>query len=333
VTAKRVALASLVAAAGLLALGGWWTRPAPLVPDVSASIDPGLDPDAYLAREESNAASRYGIVEGTEKRITWQGHAGDRTPLAVVYLHGFSATRQEIHPVPIRVAKALAANLFETRLTGHGRQREKMIGVTAEDWLRDGAEALAVGAAIGERLVIMGTSTGATLALAMARHPLFNRVESLILLSPNWGPAASGAELATGPYGPQLTRLMAGDEHAWIAANDEQERFWTTRYPTDSLIEMLRLVKLADTLTGEVAVPSALLIYSPNDDVISVPRVLDGFARLPARRKEVIAVEDPRSLSRHVLTGSILAPAETLPTVERIVQFLGRGDEPARSRH
>jgi esterase/lipase len=322
VTAKRVALTALVLGAGLLVLGGWWTRPPLLVPAPGKSIDPGADPDAYLAQVEANAASRYGIVPGAEKRIVWQGSSGDRTPRAVIYLHGFSATRQEIHPVPIRVANALGANLFETRLTGHGRLREKMVGVTAEAWLRDGAEALAVGAEIGERLVVIGTSTGATLALAMARDPLFARVESLILLSPNWGPAATATDLATGPYGPQLTRLLAGDEYSWSAVNDEQERFWTTRYPTDAIVEMLRLVKLADTLTGEVRVPSALLIYSPRDDVVSVPRLLDGFERLPAQRKAVIAMDDPRSLSRHVLTGAILAPAETLPTVEQIVDFL-----------
>jgi esterase/lipase len=321
-TAKRVALTALVLGAGLLVLGGWWTRPPLLIPESGESVDPGADPDAYLARVEANAASRYGIVPGAEKRIVWQGKIGDRTQRAVIYLHGFSATRQEIHPVPIRVANALGANLFETRLTGHGRRREEMVGVTAEAWLRDGAEALAVGAAIGERLVVIGTSTGATLALAMARHPLFARVESLILLSPNWGPAAAGADFATGPYGPQLTRLLTGDEHAWSAVNDEQERFWTTRYPTDAIVEMLRLVKLADALTGEARVASALLIYSPQDDVVSVPRLLDGFERLPARRKEVVAMDDPRSLSRHVLTGAILAPAETLPTVEQIVDFL-----------
>lgn len=321
-TAKRLALGAVVLGAGLLTLGGWLTRPAPLVPEAVASVDPGADPDAYLARVETEAASRYGVVQGAQKRILWQGDAGDRTSRAVIYLHGFSATRQEIHPVPTRVANALGANLFETRLSGHGRRREEMVGVTAEDWLRDGAEALAVGAAIGERLVVMGTSTGATLALAMARHPLFANVESLILLSPNWGPAAAGTDLATGPYGPQLTRLLTGDEHAWNAVNDEQERFWTTRYPTDAIIEMLRLVKLADALTEEAQVASALLIYSPQDDVVSVPRLLNGFERLPAQRKAVIAMDDPRSLSPHVLTGAILAPAETLPTVERIVDFL-----------
>lgn len=321
-TARRVALVVLVLGGGLLALGGWWTRPPALIPEFSDNVDPGEDPDAYLARAEANAASRYGIVAGTEKRIIWRDGVHTRTPFAVVYLHGFSATRQEIHPVPLRVARALGANLFETRLTGHGRRREEMVGVKAENWLRDGAEALAIGAAIGERLVVVGTSTGATLALTLARHPLFANVDSLILLSPNFGPAAAGSELATGPYGPQLTRLMAGDEHTWIAANDEQERFWTTRYPTDAIIEMLRLVKLADSLTDEIRVPSALLIYSPQDDVVSVPRLLDGFERLPARRKAVIAVKEPRSLSRHVLTGSILAPAETLPTVERIMEFL-----------
>jgi esterase/lipase len=149
----------------------------------------------------------------------------------LLYFHGFSATRQEIAPVPELVARSLGANLFETRLAGHGQQREAISGIAAETWLEDGAEALAIGRALGERIIIIGTSTGATLALALAEHPDFSAVESLVLLSPNWGPAAEGSEVATGPFGPQLTRLFAGEWHEWEPANELQARYCAPRYP------------------------------------------------------------------------------------------------------
>ncbi|MDD4273595.1 MAG: hypothetical protein PHG14_07705 [Desulfobacter postgatei] len=38
-----------------------------------------------------------------------------------VYIHGFSATRKETAPLSDLVAKTLNANLFYTRLSGHGR--------------------------------------------------------------------------------------------------------------------------------------------------------------------------------------------------------------------
>ncbi|MEE4278601.1 MAG: alpha/beta fold hydrolase [Halieaceae bacterium] len=309
---------------GLLILGGWFTQPPALeAPASTLQLPPDLDD--YLETTEANVASRYGIIEGAQKRIRWNGAIGRRSDVAVIYLHGLSATRQEISPVPTLIAQALDANLFETRLRGHGRQRERLSSIRAEEWLADGVEALTIGAALGDRLLVIGTSTGATLALALAEHPLFERVQSLVFMSPNWGPAAGGTGIATGPYGPQLLRLIAGKEHRWTAANDQQERYWTTRYPTATLVEMYRLVKLADQLTEHAAVEQALLIYSPEDDVVSVPRLLDGFERLPAARKEIERVDRPRSLSKHVLAGSILGPSETAPMVDRIVRFMGDG--------
>jgi pimeloyl-ACP methyl ester carboxylesterase len=237
-------------------------------------------------------------------------------------VHGFSATRQEIAPVPERVAAALGANLFETRLAGHGRERDGLVDVRAEEWLDDGRELLGVGRALGERLTLIGTSTGATLALALASHPDFRVVDSLVLISPNFGPAPPGAGIMTGPFGPQLTRTLVGPYNEWPAANDLQARYWTTRYPSAALVEMMRLVQLARRQLPQAQVNSALLVYSPGDDVVSVPRLLAAFDALPAARKEVLRIDAPRSLSRHVLAGDILAPAETPWVARAITDFL-----------
>ncbi len=320
-------LVSVVLLLLAVVVGGLLTQPPALSATTETSAlnlpsDPALL-DRYLADAESSSAERYGIVEGAEKHLRWYGTPGERSEFAVVYLHGFSATRQEIHPVPERVADELGANLFSTRWRGHGRQREQMSGMTAEDWLQDGVEALSIGAAIGEKVIIIGTSTGATMAVALARHPLFSRIEGLVLTSPNWGlPFANGGtQLATGLYGRPLIRYFMGEEHEWEPANDLQARYWTTRYPSDAVIEMFRLVKLADELTEEARVPNAMLVYSPKDDTVSVPHLLDGFERMPAARKATVSIEEPRSLSSHVLAGDILGPEETEPMVRRIVDF------------
>lgn len=315
-----------------LAGGGWLTRPPLLSPDLpeamrlSGSIA-GLAetaPDDYLRAQESKVRKEFGITPGAEKRIVWSAAPGARSEYVVIYLHGFSATRQEIAPVPEHVAKALGANLFETRLAGHGREREALSDVRAEEWLEDGVEALAIGKALGEKLILMGTSTGATVALAMPRSADFAAVDSLILISPNFGPAAAGAEMAVGPYGPQLTRLFGGEYRQWQAANDLQEKYWDTRYPTAAVVEMMRLVALANTLTTEAQVPRALLVYSPQDDVVSVEKLLAGFAALPAGHKEIQVIENPDSLSPHVLTGDILAPNTSAATARLISDFVRR---------
>ncbi len=51
------------------------------------------DFDAYLAGAESQLSD---ITPNTEKKIIWAGVPGAKTPLSIVYLHGFTATRQEL---------------------------------------------------------------------------------------------------------------------------------------------------------------------------------------------------------------------------------------------
>jgi len=103
--------------------------------------DLGADLDAYLSESE---ALFENIREGAQKEIIWAGTPGEVTPFSVVYVHGFSASKGEIRPVPDNVAEALGANLFFTRLTGHGQDGDALGRVTANDWLNDVAEALAI---------------------------------------------------------------------------------------------------------------------------------------------------------------------------------------------
>ena len=126
---------------------------------VNSAVVPTLpdDLDAYLATSEAAAATQFPIIPNTEKRIRWQS-PGQQTEWAIIYLHGFSATRQEISPTTELIADALGANLFETRLAGHGRTAGVMEEMRAEDWLDDATEALAIGARIGKRTILIGTS-------------------------------------------------------------------------------------------------------------------------------------------------------------------------------
>lgn len=304
-----------------VAIGAWISTPAKLAPTPPSAVIPGAVDD-YLRAREAAAEKEFGLVPGAQKRVLWAVAPGQRSEYALVYLHGFSATRQEIAPVPELVAEALGANLFETRLAGHGRETEKLTHISAEQWMQDGAEALAIAKTLGDKIILMGTSTGATLALAMARHPDYALVNSLVLLAPNFGPAGRGTGITTGPYGPQLTRLILGERRSWVPANPLQAKYWSTDYPTASLVEMMRLVDLAQTLTKEASTAKAMLVYSPKDDVVSVSKLVAGFDALPAQRKQVLRVDEPDSLSPHVFTGDILAPGTSSDIAAKISAFI-----------
>lgn len=315
----RIGGAAAAAALALAALLFVLTPPrltsAGVAPDLPADID------AYLLASEAAEAGSFPLIENVEKRIRWQT-PGTRTDFVVVYLHGFSATRQEIAPVPELVADALNANLFETRLTGHGRLRGAMQATTAEDWLDDAAEALAIGNVLGDRIVLVGTSTGGTLALAMIGHPLMERVDTIALISPNMGPRDPAAQWLTRPAGPLIARVMVGDTRSWKAHNSEQDRYWSTSYPTSALVEVMRLVDRAEEAILAPLDARLLMLLSRDDAVISPAAAEAAFETIDAAQKQLVHISDAGDPSNHVLAGRILSPDTTDDTAVLITEFV-----------
>jgi len=292
---------------------------------------PSVDPPArgprlpgdlseYLASSESQFAD---LRAGADKRIVWADPARrHRTPLSVVYLHGFSASRQETYPLADRLAAKLGANLFYTRLTGHGRSPRAMGEASAEAWLDDALEALAIGRRIGERVILVGGSTGATLAIWVATRDDADALHALVLFAPNFGPANRAAEILLWPWGEALARLLIGDYRTWTPANAQQARYWTTRYPVGALTEMMALVELVrEQDLGRVDQP-VLVLYSEGDRVVDVDAIKRHYARFGSEHKRLVAVEsaDP---AQHVLAGDALSPSTTDAVVSRILAFLG----------
>lgn len=277
----------------------------------------------WLKESETRANANEALIPDTEKRIRWyQERTNSKSRYSVVYLHGFSATRQEIAPVGAMVADALEANLFETRLTGHGHLQNPLKDVRAEDWIEDAAEALSIGALIGERIIVMGTSTGATLALAMAGHPSFEAVSTIVLLSPNFAVQDPKAEFLTWPGGPQLASMVAGKTRSWTAQNELQARYWSTTYPMDAVIEMMRLVKYVRGKLPMRLEQSVLTIYSPADTVVDIDWIIKGSDQLDSPHKKLVEIPGSKDQSNHVLAGDIMAPENNLPITDHIVGFI-----------
>jgi esterase/lipase len=315
----QIGLLALFAAIALAAVA---TAPPNLVNEAATPQING-DLDAWLAASEHAAGLSTELIPDTEKRIRWfAGHRGSRTRYSLVYLHGFSATRQEIAPVGEWVADRLGANLFETRLRGHGQIQNPLVGVRAEDWLEDAAEALAVGAAIGGEIILMGTSTGATLALAMAGHPSFAHVGYLVLISPNFAPRDPSAEFLTWPGGPQLAYMVAGDTRSWTPRNDLQARYWSTTYPMDAVIEMMRLVKYVRAQLPMRLEQPLLVIYSPADQVVDTARITQAYEQMHSPRQQLIEIPVSGDPSNHVLAGSIMSPETNAAVSDSIVEFI-----------
>ena len=212
--------------------------------------------------------------------------------------------------------------VFETRLTGHGHTQQPMAGATAESWIDDAATALAIGEALGDRLVVLSTSTGGTLSLAMLGKPAMANVDTLAMISPNLMPADPAARWLTRPLGPLLARLMVGETRSWTAHNERQARYWTTTYPTAAVVEVMRLVDRAEARLPATIDHKLIMFVSPADRVVSAAAARAAFDAIEAPAKRWVDVPESGDPSNHVLAGDILAPERTREVADRIVEFV-----------
>ena len=77
--------------------------------------------------------------------------------------------------MPDMVANSLGANIFYTRLTGHGRTTDAMREASVTAWMQDLAEAFEIGTVIGEEVIILSCSTGGTLVAAGIADGIFSK--------------------------------------------------------------------------------------------------------------------------------------------------------------
>ena len=263
------------------------------------------------------------VIPGTEERRVRYGGA-ESTEWVVLWVHGFSATRQSTAPLAQTVADSLQANLLEVRLSGHGLASNALEGVRAEHWLADGERALRDAASMGNRIVAIGSSTGATLLTAMLETDLADRVDTVVMLSPNFAPADAKSEWVLAPGGRLLAWLVEGFESCWEPRNELQAKYWSTCYPVAAAVEVMRLVELARRVGASELEQDVLVFYSPDDMVVSPQAILTAYEALDVPRKQLIEVNDADDTSNHVLAGDILSPSTTDRIAGEIVAFTRR---------
>ncbi|MBY6055602.1 alpha/beta hydrolase [Leisingera daeponensis] len=307
----------------LTAAGLWGFGPYEEV-DLGASFDArkfGEGVEVYFESVESRFKD---ITPGVEKRVVWAGQAETRTPVSVLYIHGFSATSEEIRPVPDRVAQALGANLVFTRLTGHGRSGAAMLDGSPKAWMQDTAEALAAAAQVGELVVVIANSTGATLAAVAALDAeLSKTIDAMVLMSPNFGLNTVFAPLLTWPAARYWLPPLAGQEIELPVRSEEYGRFWTTRYPSAAVMPLAALLKTVRGMDFSRTGVPVLFWYSDGDKVVR-PDLTAGIAAQWGGTVTVHLV--PPGLADdahgHVLAGDVVSPSQTQATVDGILNWL-----------
>ena len=234
-----------------------------------------------------------------EARIVWaNANKKQKTPYAIVYLHGFSATWAEGEPVHRDFAKRYGCNLYLARLAGHGiGSQDSYKDLTVDQLLASATKAIAIAKQLGEKVIVMATSTGATLSLYIAaNHP---ELAGLILYSPLIDFYSPALYLLNKPWGLQIARLAFGSKYYDFSAvsTKKKQQYWTTRYRFEGTVALKSLVAntMEKSLFAQVKQPLFLGYYYKDeenqDKVVSVKAMRTMYDQLgtPAPQKRQVA--------------------------------------------
>lgn len=260
----------------------------PVVPSAPDQLE------AYIKQNEA----KHKVKPDNEARIVWLDSTRTKTEYSVVYLHGFSASQEEGAPVHSDFAKRFGCNLYLARLADHGIDTtEQLLYFTADRFWESTKEALAIGSAIGDKVILMSTSTGGTVALMLAaEYP--DEVYALINMSPNIDINDPSAFLLNEPWGLQIAKMVFGSDYQVINYNADRLPYWNDKYRLESLTQLQELIeeKMNKSTFVKVKQPSLTLYYYKDeehqDPTVKVSAMLKMEEELgtPAAMKEAIAI-------------------------------------------
>jgi pimeloyl-ACP methyl ester carboxylesterase len=207
------------------------------LPVIAADVSEIAD---YVKEQEA----AYNIKADNESRIWWADSVGQRTEYVLLYLHGFSASYYEGFPVNYDLSARFGMNAYVPRLAAHGLvSEEPLLEMTPESLYRSAREALAIARVLGEKVIVMGTSSGGMLSLMLAAD-FPELVDALILYSPNIRIKDKAAPLLSGPWGLQIARLAFGGKYRETADDKDGKicRYWNCRYRLEAAVYLQQLV-------------------------------------------------------------------------------------------
>lgn len=236
-----------------------------------------------------------GLKPDNESRFIWRDSIPQKTPYVVLYLHGFTASWAEGEPIHREFAQRYGCNLYIPRLYAHGlKDKDAMLTFNSDSLLASAARALAVSKQMGEKVILMSTSTGGTLSLLLAAED--PDIAGIIAYSPNIAIANDAAFLLNGPWGLEIARRVYEGEYRSYEAPADYQKYWTTTYRLEALVALQNMLEygMTESVFSKIHQPFFLGYYFKNeeeqDHVVSVAAMQEMFSQLstpPALKREV----------------------------------------------
>jgi len=286
------------------------------LPDLKVDID-------TLAQWVDQREAGLKLRPDNQARIIWANDSlREKTRFSVLYLHGFSASWYEGYPVHMEFARMLGANLYLSRLASHGIETsDPLIDMTPYRLYESAKEALIIAKALGEKVVVVGMSTGGTVALKLAAD-FPEWVDALVLLSPNIEIYDAGASLLSGPWGLQIAKMIGGSgKYRYLDPGSKTEqKYWYKTYRWEATVYLQQFIDMTmkRAIFAQVKQPVFLAYYykskKEQDKVVKVKAMLNMFEQLgtPGELKYKVALPNA---GRHEI-----ACEETSKSIEELLK-------------
>jgi esterase/lipase len=268
---------------------GFLIGPKPPVPlfETPAIALPASLTDLEKQINDSEKAVKV-IKPDNQARIVWADSSKkEKTKIAILYLHGFSASQAEGDPVHKDLAKKYNANLYLSRLAEHGIDKgdSTMINLTADEYEASAEKALGIAKRLGDEVVVIGTSAGGALTLFLASH--HPEIKAIVLYSPCVKLYDGTAVILNKHWGLQIARLVSGGPMKKFESDSEAHaNYWELEYRIEALVALQNLVSntMKPVVFSKIKCPVFLGYYYKNeteqDNTVSVPAMLKMYDEL-----------------------------------------------------
>ena len=301
----------------LIILLGYFLGPSARTPVIDATPLPLNHSTSSLSQQETDIkkkeAQQKDLRKDNEARIVWADSSKkQKTPYAIVYLHGFSASQAEGFPIHQNLAARYGCNLYLSRLYAHGlNEKEPLLDFNSEKLIESAKEAILIGKQLGEKVIVMSTSTGGTLSLILAAAD--KDIAGLIMYSPNVDLYDNKSFLLIQPWGLQIARMVIGGNYYTFKASPEAQKYWNTKYRIEALVELKSLLNVSMNKKTFEAVHQPVFVgyyfkdETHQDDVVSIPRMKEMYNELgtPPALKRIVNFPDAKY---HVIGSSYWNP-------------------------
>jgi len=280
------------------------------------------DVEDFVRRRDEQAAP---LQPDAGSAVLWfNGQRDTRTDVVLLFLHGWSASVQEISPVDLNIARGLRAHLLRYRLTGHGIAPHERGGdmmrdeATCRALLSDAGVAFQLAALLGKRVVLVGCSTGATLSAWLAVQPwAAPLVTNLLLISPCFSLLRPSRQIYRRLRWPFLLlpraivvpalHKVTGRVNRIPYKSVAQAQCWTLIYPTEASLNAIGVFVTAETAVDPSRLRVPVFVWACPQDPTADYRITEEWCQaVPLCCLEAVTTDNAQ---KHNITGDIQNPS------------------------